>query len=299
MEDKNNAPKFQLSKKPEVESPEASDMPEAPSEPRKLTVRSTPQVTPKPADESEKITVHELLDEAYAPDREKARRVKNIQLSKNITFLLGLVTLAVVFTFGYAHSWNQWPIVQPMSWYAPFIISLAVSLYMVIRGIYIFKSVGKVSMLVTGITLAGALSYVNIVVLGVTAQSDHYAPDNCLWEAEDSLEMLLAYEINACRGWGQSPNVYTSISMNQYKEVFRALPRTEWKPYFKKHLTSEELQKTTSINIDERMRLVASRMQEARANKWNEFNTQYEELPIELRMKRWLILPYIAAFKLL
>ncbi|MGJ8653509.1 MAG: hypothetical protein ACSHX8_09575 [Opitutaceae bacterium] len=299
MEDKNNATKFKLSKKPEVESPDASDIPEASNQPRKLRVRPTTPIVPQPTNESEEITVHEILNEAYAPDREKARRVKRNELSKNITFVLGLAALAVVLTFGYAHFWNQWPIVQPISWYAPFIISLAVSLYMVIRGIYVFKSARTVSMLVTGITLAGALSYVNIVVLGVTAQSDHYAPDNCLWEAEDSLEMLLAYEINACRGWAQSPSVYTSISMNQYKEVFRALPRTEWKPYFKKHLTSEELQKTNSINIDERMRVVASRMLEARANTWNEFNTQYEELPIELRMKRWLILPYTAAFKLL
>lgn len=271
--------------------------PEAPSEPRKLTVRSAAPAQPQSPTETEEITVHKLLDDAYAPDRKKAQRAKRIELTFNIAFTLGLTVLAMVLTFGYAHFWNQWPVVEPMSWYAPFIISVAISLYLVIKAVHILKNDRRFSMLITGGLLAGILSFLNIATLDVTAQAEHYAPDNCLWEAEGTLEMLLAYEINACRGWGKSSNAYNSISIQQYKDTFRALPREQWKPYFRKHLTAQELEQTNSINIDERMRLVAARMHVKRVNTWNEFDALYQEQPIPLRIKRWLIFPYTAAFK--
>ncbi|MEN8660924.1 MAG: hypothetical protein ABF330_00350 [Lentimonas sp.] len=300
MPDKHTIPKFNLVKKAEVageDSQESLSAQKSPSVNLKLAVREGEPQQPHPSKQSDNIEVKHMLDVAYAPDKERTRQSNRTRRIWKVNLTLGAIALSTCLIFAYAHVWQKWPLLETATWYLPFLVSLLVSLYACYKAVSMFNEERNYAMTVTGICIAGALTYWNALVLDVTAQPDIYAPNSILWEADSDTEKLLAYEINSCRGWGTTPGPYIQVNIENYKSTFRALPRDEWKQYFNLHLSEEDLSKTTTINIDEKMRLVSEQMLRKRVQVWNNFDAQYREPNYLFKLKRALVLPYVFAFK--
>ncbi|MGJ8640931.1 MAG: hypothetical protein ACSHYA_16190 [Opitutaceae bacterium] len=304
MEDKKNLPKFNLAKKVPDENTNdhiEENSPEEETTKSKLKLKSSGPAYPEtPMDsDSKRVAVTDILDDAYAPDKERANKSAIHKGISNTAFTFGIIASSIFLIFAYAHIWKSWPPLELKSWYTPFVVSTLLSALCIIKGIKIYNHERSYSMLITGILAAAALCYLNAFVLKIAAQPNFYAPDSILWEAENDFERLLAYEINATRGWITSPEKYTELSMAHYKNTFRSTPKSEWKPYFKKHLTFAELDSTTTINIHERMSLVSTRMLKHRQEQWNNFDSRYQTPSFLFIMKRAVIMPYIYCFKIL
>ena len=233
MADKKSTPKFNLVKKTVTASeasPEPLDTEEQPASPSKLTLKDSGPEKPSAPQASKEIEVTKLLDDAYAP--EEKRRQKSILATRirKLSLILAASALSIFLMYAYAHIWQKWPLLDEVTWYIPFVASIFIALFACAKAFSILSKERSYIMAATGLCIAGALTYWNAIVLEVAAQPEHYAPDNLFWESEDELERLLAYEINACRGWSLSPAPYVQISEDTYKKAFRFGPHSAGTP---------------------------------------------------------------------
>ncbi len=236
--------------------------------------------------------VEDYLEDAYGPERDEARRVRRWELVQNVASLLTLLFVSALLLIGYAHIIEQWPPLEPASWYVPFMLSVALSIYLCIRAYLYLKHARSYSLFAFGIAAAVGVGYWNVEVLRVASQAEMYSPTNGLWVSESRHEMLIAYEVNDCRGVAASFKPYQSVSFDQIRQQFRAMPRSEWKPYFRRYLSADELARVNSVNIDDHMFLVSERTQKARATAWESFGELYANPTFVMRLKQWAIYPY-------
>ncbi|MGJ8649628.1 MAG: hypothetical protein ACSHX4_04655 [Opitutaceae bacterium] len=302
MPDDKTFPTFKLSRKPNDrtktdESAKAESDAEAKKTPLSLLVGKS--VEPDKPSNQEVTSVEQILEAAYAPDRERSKWAKRNKRIVTISILLAVMLLSTFLTFGYAHLWQKWPLLQPVSWYIPFILSVVISVYFCIKAYALFSKERSHSLAITGICAALGLAYWNVTVLDYTTHPEARAPTNCFWEPQDMSEMLLAYELNACRGWSTNTATYKDISLEDYRTAFHALPVPEWKSYFKTYLSADELSKVTTININKNMNVVAERMQQRRTEIWTEFDELYKKPPFLLKLKQLALAPYTWVLKLL
>lgn len=262
MDEPKEIKKYKLSRSEESRAEEPAKSKVEPEEPKQSLTLGKPHSdgTYIPTGEGQGNDVEDYLEEAYCADKETNRLKQRRQKVQLISVLLGLVTLSVVLLLGYAHVLKQWPMLEPKTWYLPFCLSALLSLYLVLRGYLYLNRTKNVTLFSFGFAAAIAVGVWNAEVLRVTAQPDIYSPSNILWQPEKVHEMLIAYEVNRARGLGATVQPYKAVTLEQYKAQFRALPRSEWKDYFRAHLSAEELEEVTIANIDDTMILVSGRM---------------------------------------
>jgi len=119
-----------------------------------------------------------------------------------------------------------------------------------------------------------------------------------LWPIMGAIDQQLRiYEINALKGRGASPSHYTSLSREDYSKAFRKIPVNEWKPFYQKHLSSEELGKVTVTNIDKKLQIVIDRMHQARQENWQHFEETLNQPSYQIRALQALIRPYTYCFE--
>ena len=294
MEEPKKIKKYKLSRSEESRAEEPAKPKVEPKEAKQSLTLGKPHSdeTYIPSGEGHDNDVEDYLEEAYCADKETNRLKQRRQKIQLIGVLLGLVTLSVVLLFGYAHALKQWPMLEPKTWYLPFVLSALLSLYMIVRGYLYLKHSRSVALFSFGIAAAIALAIWNAEVLRVTAQADVYSPSNIFWQPENVHEMLIAYEVNRARGLPPTVQPYKSAPLEQYKAEFRAIPRTEWKDYFSAYLSADELEKVTIMNIDDTMIRVSGRMQEARAAVWDEFLELYNSPTLGFRLQKLGVSPY-------
>lgn len=294
MDESKEIKKYKLSRSEEscVEEPSKPEV--EPKKPKQSLTLGKPHSdgTYIPIGEGQGNDVEDFLEEAYCTDRETTQRKHRRRKFQLIGVLLGLVTLSVVLLFGYAHVLKQWPVLEPKTWYSPFLLSTLLSLYMVIRGYFYLKYSRSVVLFSFGIAAAIAVGMWNAEVLRVTAQADVYSPSNILWQPDKAHEMLIAYEVNRARGLGASVKPYKAVTPEQYNAQFRAVPRSEWKDFFQVYLSADELEQVTVANIDDTMILVSGRMQEARVAAWDEFQELYNSPTFGFRLLKLGVSPY-------
>jgi hypothetical protein len=143
-----------------------------------------------------------------------------------------------------------------------------------------------------GIVVALAVAIWNVEVLRVTAQGGLYSPSNELWFPDNTYEMLIGFEVNQVRGFGDSVLPSQSVPVEQYKKFFRAIPRSEWERYFRIYLDPAELNEVNVVNIDDTMVRVCRRMQETRVARWNEFQELYNKPTFGFRILKFCVSPY-------
>ncbi|CAA6689876.1 MULTISPECIES: MerC domain-containing protein [unclassified Lentimonas] len=294
MPEENKRPKMKLSRAPEQLAAEeqarkANAEPEKPNAP--LTLQHTEVSRTYVSTNADKIRIDDILEDAYSPEKKRARQasiLRRIALTCAIA-LLFLVSAGL--TYGYAHIYQQWPKLEPLSWYLPFVLSVALSVAALIKSYqFITRRRSSIALTITGLVIAAGLASWNLDILRVTSWSGDNLLGQGHWQPSNQTEMLIAYEINACRGI--PPASFTAPSAASYKKMFRSMPRSQWQPYFKKYLTHEELQKTTPLNIDINMREVSSRMARLHAEQWADFEAVYKNPPFDFKVKQWALLPY-------
>lgn len=290
MDEPKKIKKFKLSEKEAEELQPAK--PEL--EPKKSLTLGAPhsEGTYIPSGEGHGNDVEDFLEEAYCTDRENASRERRRRKIKLVAVILGLVAISITVLLGYAHTIKQWPVLEPRTWYLPFILSVLVSLYLVIRSYLYLKHSRSVVLFAFGIIAALAIAIWNAEVLRVAALDDEFSPSNALWLPDDRYEMLIAYEVNHARGLGAGVQPYQSVTVEQYKKLFRAIPRSEWESYFQVYLDPTELEKVTIVNIDDTMVRVCGRMQEARVAAWDEFQELYNNPTLGFRLVKLGVSPY-------
>lgn len=291
MEDPKQFTKYKLSRKLEEEEVQPAK-PE--QEPKKSLTLGTPhsEGTYIPAGEGQGNDVEDFLEEAYSTDRENTQRQRSRQKAKLVGVVLGLVIASVLLLLGYSHALQQWPVLEPRTWYLPFVLSVLLSLYLLIRSYVFLKDSRSVVLFAFGIVAALAIAIWNAEVLRVTAQDDEYSPSNALWLPDNTHEMLIAFEMNRVRGLGATVQPYQSVTVDQYKKLFRAIPRSEWEVYFRIYLEPAELEKVNLVNVDDTMVRVCGRMQEARVAAWNEFQELYNNPTLGFRLVKLGVSPY-------
>jgi hypothetical protein len=245
-----------------------------------------------PSGEGHGNDVEDLLEKAYSKDRENASRQLSRRKTRLIAVILGLVAVSILLLFGYAHALKQWPVLEPKTWYLPFFLSALFSLYLVIRSYLYLKNSRNVVLFFFGIVVALALAIWNVEVLRVTAQGGLYSHSNELWFPDNTYEMLIGFEVNQVRGFGDSVQPYQSVPVEQYKKFFRASPRSEWERYFRIYLDPAELNEVNVVNIDDTMVRVCRRMQETRVARWNEFQELYNKPTFGFRLLKLCVSPY-------
>lgn len=222
----------------------------------------------------------------------KKKRARRASILKSIAVVCAIVLLFIVstgLTYGYAHVYQQWPTLEPLSWYLPFILSVALSVAALTKSYqFITRRRSSITLTITGLAIAAGLASWNITILRVTSLSGENLSGH--WQPSNQTEMLIAYEMNASRGI--PPSSYTAPTVDSYQKMFRSIPRSQWQHYFKQYLSDEELQKVTPINIDINMREVSARMARIHAEQWTDFEAVYKNPPFDFKIKNWGLMPY-------
>ena len=286
--------KMKLSRTPEQFEAEekartANIEPEKPSPP--LTLKGAETSRTYVSTDADDIRVDDILEDAYSPEKKRAHRAST---RRSIAIICSIVLLFIAsagLTYGYAHVYRQLPILEPLSWYLPFILSVALSVAAMVKSYqFMTRKHSSLSLTITGLLIAAGLASWNITILRVTSLSGENLSGLGHWQPSNQTEMLIAYELNACRG---IPTVtFTAPSADSYRKMFRRLPRSEWKQYFKQYLSHEEVQKVTPINIDIKMREVSERMARLHEEQWADFESVYSNPPFDFKVKQWALLPY-------
>jgi hypothetical protein len=204
---------------------------------------------------------------------------------------LGLFGLLSILIYAYAHKLQQWPTLKPMDWYLPFLLSVALSTATLIKSYHFYVKKHSLLLMISGICIAGGLTSWNLKVLHIATYTGQNASGLSVWEPKDMTEALIAYELNICRG--TRPSSDTSVSSSRYQQMFKEMPRDQWKAYFKLYLNSSEMQSVNSINVHEMMKVVAARMYARRSAQWAEFQALYESPTFSFMIKQWALYPYI------
>lgn len=246
--------------------------------------------------DADSIHIDDILEEAYRPEKKRARRASTI---KYITIGCSIVLLFIVsaaLTYGYAHVSQQWPTLYPLNWYLPFILSVALSVAAMVKAYqFMTRNHSSIALTITGLVIAAGLAHWNITILRVTSLSGDHLSSRGHWQPSNQTEMLITYEVNSLRG--MPPATFTAPSASSYQKMFRSIPRSQWKQYFTQYLSHEELQKVTPINIDIKMREVSDRMARLHTEQWADFEAVYYDPPFKFKVLRWALYPYSYLFQ--
>lgn len=292
MAGKETPPKFKLAERDDQSpSPEGHSVDSIKEEPKQpLTLRKADAAEPIEHTPAARIEIEDILEEAYAPDHERLKRAKRLSRINSISMVVGLFALSAFLTYAYAHILKQWPTLEPTNWYLPFIISVALSVAALIKAYQFFTKKHSISLMLTGLCIAGGLTSWNMTILHVASQTSSNALALGAWEPKDMTESLILNELNVCRGI--SSNAYTSASVSDYESMFHDMPRNQWKPYFQLYLSPSEFENINSINLDKNMHIVAGRMQAKRSQQWTELQALYESPTFFFMLKQWGLSPY-------
>ena len=77
-----------------------------------------------------------------------------------------------------------------------------------------------------------------------------------------------------------------------YHRAFLDIPRDEWRSYFSRYLSADEMAGVNVVNIQQTMYLVNGRMQAQRVAMWNELEAQRKAPELEFRAQSILLKPY-------
>jgi hypothetical protein len=294
-----NLPKYKLSKRQESHKNTTPPNPQttAPSEvetpPKQALTLGQAQAQPHKPDSMSSSS--DMLKDAYGEGTRKRKRQEFMARLDSIAVLVVGICLYLVATFAYAHIYKGWPILEPKNWYAPFALSAALCAWICIKSIKFWEDRER-WLALTGIVIAGALSYWNLYILKYAAAGPHIIPSNGLWAPSDINDLLITTEINARRGISQNKTKYTELPTQTYYRAFNSISHAEWKPMFERFLSPAELKKVNSINIHDNMYLVVERMQTKRANTWEQLEEQRNHPEFKFQIQQSLLAPYIWAF---
>lgn len=299
MPDNKKRPKFKLVERTDETEDAAlrstkssSDAPKKPLTLREVEASAHPQSTST----APKLKVEQILEDAYAPDHKRLKRATQLKCLTSISIVAALFALSAYLTYAYAHVWKQWPQLEPTSWYLPFVISVVTSVAALVKSYQFLTKRHSISLMLTGICIAGGLASWNVNVLYVAAQTGTSATGQGAWEPKNMTEALIAYEFNTCRGI--SPSTYTSVSISRYQSMFKEMPRNQWKPYFQLYLSPHEFNNVNAINMDRNMQTVAKRMQARRSAQWTEFEALYKSPSLLFMIQQWALYPYIKVLEM-
>jgi hypothetical protein len=297
MSDENEPKKFKLAPRQNADEAAAKrnahSNEEAPK--KSLSLKAT-ELTPKtPIDPSSRINVDAILEHAYAPDHKRLKRSKLLNRITSTATTLGLFCVSAGLTYAYAHLYKHWPELTPTIWYLPFVISVVFSVAAILKAYQFLKKRHSLSLMTTGLGIAAALAYWNVTVLEVACMTGSNSASPRVWEPKDMTEALITYELNICRG--KSPNATTYVSIDRYEAMFKNIPRNQWKSYFRLYLSPEEFSTVNVTNIDEKMHLVAGRMQAKQNKEWEDFKASYAAPSFTFRLKQIAVKPYTTVLK--
>jgi len=300
MPDKKKLPKFKLVERTDETKDTALRSTESSSTPPKkpLTLREVDaSAHPQCTSNAPKLKVEQILEDAYAPDHKRLKRARRSKCLTSISIVAALFALSAYLTYAYAHVWKQWPQLEPTNWYLPFVISVVTSVAALVKSYQFLTKRHSISLMLTGICIAGGLASWNVNVLHVATQIGTSATGQGAWEPKDMTEALIAYELNTCRGI--NPSTYTSVSISRYQRMFKEMPRNQWKPYFQLYLSPQELNNVNVINMDKYMKIVAERMQARRSVQWAKFEALYKSPSFLFMIQQWALYPYIKVLKMI
>ena len=300
MPDKKKLPKFKLVERTDETKDTALRSTKSSSTPPKkpLTLREVDaSAHPHCTSNAPKLKVEQILEDAYAPDHKRLKRARRSKCLTSISTVAALFALSAYLTYAYAHVWKQWPQLEPTKRYLPFVISVVISVAALVKSYQFLTKRHSISLMLTGICIAGGLASWNVNVLHVATQIVTSATGQGAWEPKDMTECLIVYELNTCRGI--NPSTYTSVSISRYQSMFKDMPRNQWKPYFQLYLSPHELNNVNIINIDKYMKIVAERMQAKRSEQWAKFEALYKSPSFLFMIRQWALYPYIKVLKMI
>ena len=283
--EKPELPKLKLARRPLSEEErsidshrvEASEEKEAE---RLLELRKTEEVQ----EEDEPLEqIEDFLEGAYGAEKRALRRRNRLRWLRNLTLKVALVLLFFAGTLIYAHYFEGVPVLKPTTWYLPFFLSAAASTWFCLQSVR-FSEQAYHLLAIFGIFLAGALIFWNIHVLKYAANEDHKHPTSQLSLSESVADFYFTDEFNSLRRIPKSEGIYAPKSPEDYQKAFYAIPRNEWRSHFRQHLSASEM--------DEKMRLVAQRLAQARAENFDLMETQIENPGLKLKALQVLLRPY-------
>jgi hypothetical protein len=288
-------PRYQLAKRPDNEddnsaqkntTPKSIPTEEPPT--RTLELREAPAHSYQP--DSMRST-SEMLEDAYG-DENRARLRKDLLKKLNsISVLIVCIALFCAGTLAYAYAYKGWSHLTPTNWYLPFFLSTSLSAWVCIKAINLWEDRER-WLAITGLVIAGLLTYWNVYIFQYATNSENILPSNGLWAPTDINDLLITTEINALRGVGKNKANYTELSNKEYYKAFNSTAHANWKPLFQRFLSSEEIKKVNSINIQNNMHLVVERMKEKRASTWDQLQEQIDQPEFEFQVRQKLIGPY-------
>ncbi|MDQ8195508.1 hypothetical protein QEH59_13830 [Coraliomargarita sp. SDUM461004] len=290
-----NPRKYKLSKRSESENAstaatsshsKTSTQPQYPAPPLQLR----PAQTHTMAEDSMRSTA-DLLEDAYGAETGKRRRGQLLTWIIHFFITLTTILLFAVGTLAYAHVYKAWPQLEPISWYAPFLVVAALSAWICVQALQFLKR-RELSLLITGLMLAAAITYWNLYVFEYATRNAAIIPQNGLWAPESVEDLLLTTEINASRGISNHAIAYTQLSKQQYYQTFNSISKENWRAPFQRFLSAKEIKTINSINIQDKMHLVVQRIQEQRTRIWTELQQQHQQPELQFRLRKALLKPY-------
>jgi|GEM_PF-2279064 len=285
-------PKYKL--KERVESKEAAQTQPTSERPKKkaanppLELRQTSEFT---VDEDPMDSTADMLDDAYGSETRTRRRNNLITQINRISTSVFAIFLFFASTLAYAHAYKGWPRLEPTNWYLPFLLSAALSAWLCLKSISLWKDRDG-SLALTGLLIAGSVVYWNTYVLEYATYGERIKPSNGLWAPKNVDDLLITTEFNALRGVSKSKAAYNELPTKAYYKAFNSITLENWRPLFKRFLSPEEIQQVNRINIQDNMYLVVERMREKRVATWDSLEEQLENPEFKFRLRQVLLEPY-------
>lgn len=287
-------PKYRLRKRtPPEDVPRAVEPEPVPKEP--LGFRK-PQ-TYKSQDDMMSNTA-EILEDAYGKLTRKQRRQARKRRIISVLAMVGFVCVAILATLGYAHVVKGWPLLSPFSWYLPFFLSALISVLWCYKSIKFWKG-GDHLLSVAGLLLAGILAYWNLFLLEYATEGDRIMPSNAFWAPASTNDLYLSSEFNRLRGVPNSLEAYTELTTAQHRRAFNTISSEEWKPYFRRYLSPEEMDRLSVANLQTDMHVVVDRIQAQRRETWLALEEELEDPSVGLWCLKVFIEPYTLSIKYL
>lgn len=234
--------------------------------------------------------VDDMLESAHGAEERAFRRRRIIRSFKHFTLKTSLAVSFFAGTLVYAHSFAAIPVLEPTTWYLPFFLSAAFSSWLCFQSARFWAQTYQF-LAIFGIALAGILIYWNIHVLKY-AVSDNQNPHSRLTVPARVQDLYFSGEFDALRGIPKSQSAYARISAEDYRRVFYALPRDQWRAYFQRYLSDSEMKAVSVANIDEKMHEVARRLAQKRDESLDEMEAQINDPTFALQFQQLLLKPY-------
>jgi hypothetical protein len=234
--------------------------------------------------------VDDMLESAHGAEKRAFRRKKIIDSLKHFTLKTSLAVFFFVGTLVYAHSFAAIPVLKPPTWYLPFFLSAAFSSWLFFQSARFWAQAYHL-VAIFGIACASALVYWNLFLLKY-AVDDEQELHSRLTIPRSAQDLFFSGEFDELRGVPRTKSAYARISAKDYRRVFYALPRDQWRDYFERYLGDTELKAVNVANIDKKMHEVARRLARERAKRLDEMEAQINDPPFALQCQQIILKPY-------